>query len=345
MKLPLFCISIDIDVERQIDFFSDRCVVASKNRKRGLRLPYSEYSELRDFIRGLFADDSKFRTLGFKPSDNALDDIERLKSILPLREIDPDEYARQITQYLKTEPTSKSFYIVADALNDSGNPISRWLFDVRISDHELPNGTLGVDNQDFFLDKYADEHKDAEWLPVRFKITYNIKQVRDVVFNQYRLDIADRFSKRPPFTATSIDAVKSELRNYVDSLWDICNQELPDTDTTNIQSNTNIDSDTSYNDFDVESIMTDINYFISDYNNRLCSAGNCRFASYRWECVYADVDEEDYIIQLIITDNYGETFSLDCDIYIPDYFDDDVYRDEVLLDVCMCLFEGYGPNW
>ena len=343
MNLPQFYIQIDIDIDYSVNFTPGSYVAAS-NRIRGLKLPYTEYSELRDYIRSLFLDKVKFRTLGFKPSDNALLDKERLTSILPLRETNPVEYEKQIAKYLETEPQSKSFYIVADALDTNNTPISRWILDVRISNHSLPISTLGINNQVFLDEKYKDDHKDAIWLPVRFKITYNIKHIRDVVYNEYQLDIVDRFDKYPPCTTTSIDTIKDSLAQYVADLWENCNNKFPIDSSQDISFSTYIQC-SSYNKRDINIILSDIENYVSEYNKNLCNHKDCRFRGYHWTCVYADVDADNYITQLIISDNFGETFSLDCDIYIPDYFDDKTYQEDTLFDVCIALLEGYGPDW
>ena len=127
-------------------------------------------------------------------------------------------------------------------------------------------------------------------------------------------------------------------------MWENCNNKFPIDSSQDISFSTYIQC-SSYNKRDINIILSDIENYVSEYNKNLCNHKDCRFRGYHWTCVYADVDADNYITQLIISDNFGETFSLDCDIYIPDYFDDKTYQEDTLFDVCIALLEGYGPDW
>lgn len=65
------------------------------------------------------------------------------------------------------------------------------------------------------------------------------------------------------------------------------------------------------------------------------------FQDYHWKCDYANVDDENNIVEVSVSDNHGNTTIVGCDIYIDDYFDDELYHNEIVTDFCVSLFKQY----
>lgn len=338
-------ISIDLDIKYMLsDNLVTNAYVAASRRKSGLKLPYAEYSDFRDFVWGIFNDTNKFDVLGFRPSDKAPRDRMILKDILPLRKENPIEYRKQIIQYLQNPPSSRSFYIASNVKNDLGIVNSQWVLDVRISDHMLNTADMSEDEIRSRLDYFVNEYhvsEDAELLPIRFRITYNIKQVQDETYNQYQVDILTKL-KKSTHTAKSLDDIKSYTEKYIGDVWKMCNGlELPNSGDVPIETTTYIPQNFNYDNADIDVLLFEIELAISEYRDALVKLGDYQFEDYCWVCTLYDIDDEGYMTSIFINDNHHNSFEIYCDICISDYLIDDSYHDEVLQDICLTLFEEY----
>ncbi len=337
-------ITLDFTIQPKVNSV-DVPIAATRINKKP---PYSEYAEFRDFLWELFDDKKHYKVLSYKPSTEAPQDNARLGAIIPLRySSDPTDvvkYKTLIRDYLLTPPQSWSFYLAVDVLNDQGLVNSRWILDVRIGTHisqEHKNPSEST------IKHFTDTFHDGKVLPLDFILTTNAKQNRQPEYNNIKLNILGMAGDQ--IVCNSLAEIKKFAADYINKLWNICNQKIPPVTTSqdNINAATNITSE--WDDFDVHAILYDLEIAITDFNAEKQAYGDYTFDDYIWKCLFVsfDVDEngDKYISEIYVKDNHNSDITLYCEIYSDEYFGDAVYREEILQDLCIALFEEYNDPW
>ena len=338
IELPEIRISILVD----IFYTTDTTIAAGPNPY--VQLPYAEFSEVRDFLwKSILKDTTKFKLCSFKPSDKGEPDRTRLRAIFPIKDSDPEVYEQQIEEYLKTQPNSQSFYMVANALNSSGTPITRWIIDCRISNHtdsSKSRSESSLQNTlDFFDKKFNNGKGDSILIPTRIKLSYRTVQNYQAQYTEYKLDLSEVSNNS--IICSNVTEIKSEIQKYFQHLWNICNEFIPP-DVFIVHKN--IEGSTRYDGtYDVSEIISDIlldlEAAIAKYSNNLEE-----FYGYTWECISADVEDSE-IKRIYIRDNFGEDFVIYSDIDIEYYYNNYTYRNMILHDISISVLEGYDTGY
>ena len=91
---------------------------------------------------------------------------------------------------------------------------------------------------------------------------------------------------------------------------------------------------------EIQNMLFDYERAIANRRDEYLQYGFDDFADYDWQCPYLTIDEED-VRSIIVIDNYGEEFKVDCDFNLLKYSSDENYKHEILQNLVIALFEGY----
>lgn len=348
MTIPKLLLTIDLDVFYDVATDCGNHMIAAS--KRNKKLPYDEYSEFRDFVRTIFDDRNKYLLRGYAPSTVAKEDKNRLKGIaLPNKKnnVDPyGDYRKQIDDYLKHPPVSQSFYIITAVLDDDGNIACEWEIFIRVSNHSdsaISTNADGIDKKSEFIGEVF-RHGDTNFtlIPIWFTISCDIKMIDGVPNKAYQLDIRKGLDEVTTESRPTLNEIKSYVSDYIEDIRNTCihpngNDTIHPT-ITPINTSTYIPDD--YHRF-AKFICSDFEDAIIRFNNDLMDDGDMTYDGYTWTCDHIYIADDYHVNKMHVSDNFGGSYIIYCDIDIDDYFADDDYRQSELYELCIALFEGY----
>jgi len=344
----LLTVEIEFEITHSVKS-TEEPVSASVRRSR--KFPMDIFSEFRKCVLDILNDNKKYRIYAMHPSDVSGDDSKFLYDLLEGRDIfytDNDDDMEKLQEYLKSSPVSKSFYVIVDVLNGKQRSIPIAVY-VRISDHIdssfLKNWDL---TKEGIVTEFGEKYSKVELVPVmtllRKVSLQEVKETgehsnKELSSEDYQLDCVDlldlkEYSK--PFGSSDFDDIKHRLREYFDAVWETITKTQP------IKSAVYASYSCSNIDHVSRLILKDLENNINDLDSGILRKDFIPiFQNYHWVCDYATVDDENYIVEVSVSDNRGNTTIVSCDIYIDDYFDDELYHNEIVTDFCVSLFEQY----
>jgi len=328
---------INIDIYYTIVFKDSTPITASK---RKLRIPYSEFSEIREYFRSILDDRSKYKMLGANPSFKSKSDRARWFNILPKdASTDPYDqtYRARLDQYLKIEPESNSFYVTADVLENSeaGSSVCRLTMYPRISNHLEQNRYVDPETRQKIvkaLKKKYGKDESFDIVPVDFIVNFDVKQPYQSDQKNYLLTVVqDSNVLGQSFHCHSIEEVKTKIAETLEEIRLQCIE-----DHKTIKTSTDI-----YTDNDFKEFMEDVESALEQWNIDLQSVGDDTLVDYTWTCEYVE-HEGSLITYAYITDNHGSKHLVECWTDIDEYMESDPYREDELKEICIQVFDAYS---
>lgn len=349
MQLPKLQININLDIGYAEESSVQYSIAATKQERR---LPYTEYSEFRDYIRSIFDNRSKYKLLGYVPSNKAKEDRLRLSNItLPSKNnvVDPyGAYRQQIDNYLKTPPVSQSFYIVTSVLDDLGNPVCDWEVFIRISNHADSVESIseaGINKKKNFIgDTFRRGDKNFELVPIWFTISCDVKNINNIQTKTYQLDITKGLDTPVSETKSTLEEIKQYTSNYIEDIRQTCISQRANFGSSTINNTVAINSNSHVNfDYSGEAniILSDLEDAIIKFNEDLMETGEFEYEDYIWTCDYINIDNNGDVDKIHVSDNFGGSYIIRCDFNVKDYFSDHEYRESELYELALALFDGY----
>ena len=348
MKLPELHIEMDIDVEYNF-YLSDQDIVASARSHRK-KPPYSVFSTIRDHIRSIFDDTSKYTVLSYKPSTENYADYVKLKDVLELRySTNPEDralYRSKIDEYLKDKPESTSFYILSEIKSSSGIVICNVILDICIADHRTaPKTTEQIANTKLrHADKFRAGDMDFDLVPIGFVVNTDASVNYGEDFTNLLVSIIGDYPTS--FYGESVDEINTKISKYLNHIWKVCNDNIK-FDPSVVESSVKTISSEYHSiesAYDLQQVLIDLEHKIKYMQDKKLSVGDDKFYGYSWDCTHLNVSEDDYgeyISEICVRDNFRNYIRLYCEIDVEQYFQDTSYREDILKDLCIDLFEWY----
>ena len=282
---------------------------------------------VRDNVRAFFEDDSRYNILRYKSS--CLNDAAKnqMRKILSLRYSDRDKYRKRMSVVINTPPDPRQFLIATEVKNTEGDVVSLLTLDVQVTNRSVNDISLNIKSRT--VDRTVQQSPKGIMLSDDYSKHSKNKSYSSL---SDTIDALNDFLKEVWMQSSSLRAFGSEIEETYDVSIKNTSQDVDKTD--------------------IEAILYEYEFAIEGFNKELCSRENDKsveifdLKSYFWICtsLVLDIDDDDgqyFISEIYLKDNKNDMWIINYDFEFYDFFTNEVFREETLLDLCFVLFESF----